>query len=78
MSETHQTELDVRVIQPRQKHPTIFRTFDSLDAGEHFTLVNDHDPAPLRYQFEAERPGAFTWDYLETGPEVWKVRIGKS
>ncbi len=78
MSDTHGTQLDVRVIPPQRKHPTIFQTFDSLDTGEHFFLVNDHDPVPLRYQFEAERPGSFTWEYLENGPNVWKVRIGKS
>jgi len=41
-------------------------------------LVNDHDPKPLYYQFRFEREGQFTWDYLEEGPEVWQVRIGKT
>jgi uncharacterized protein (DUF2249 family) len=40
--------------------------------------VNDHDPKPLYYQFDAEHSGAFTWDYLESGPETWRVRIGKT
>jgi uncharacterized protein (DUF2249 family) len=40
-------------------------------------LVNDHDPRPLRYQFEAEHAGRYSWDYLEAGPEVWRVRIGR-
>lgn len=71
-------ELDVRVIPPRDKHPTIFRTFESLEVGEAFDLLNDHDPFPLRYQFEAERPGEFEWTYLEMGPEVWRVRIARS
>jgi uncharacterized protein (DUF2249 family) len=70
-------QLDVRVIPPREKHPAIFRTFDALEAGESFVLVNDHDPFPLRYQFEAERTGAFTWEYLEQGPVVWRVQIGR-
>lgn len=71
-------ELDVRVIPPRDKHPTIFRTFESLLVGEAFDLLNDHDPFPLRYQFEAERPGEFIWTYLETGPMTWRVRISRS
>lgn len=70
-------ELDIRVVPPREKHPTIFRTFDSLGAGEAFTLINDHDPFPLRHQFEATRTGQYTWDYAESGPAVWRVRIGK-
>lgn len=70
-------ELDVRVIPPRDKHPTIFRTFDELPKGEAFVLVNDHDPRPLRYQLAAERPDSFDWTYEEQGPEVWRVRIAK-
>lgn len=71
------TTIDVRHIIPRERHPLIFSTFDHLDAGEALLLVNDHDPKPLFYQFQAESNGKFTWDYLENGPEVWQVRIGK-
>ncbi|MDT8342337.1 MAG: DUF2249 domain-containing protein [Longimicrobiales bacterium] len=70
--------LDVRLLPPREKHPTIFRTFDALAPGEAFTILNDHDPLPLRYQFQAERPNAFTWRYLEEGPEIWRVEIGRT
>ena len=70
-------ELDVRVIPPRDKHPTIFRTFDSLAKGESLVIVNDHDPRPLRYQFAAERPDAFAWTYEAEGPDVWRVRIDR-
>lgn len=76
MAET--TTLDVRQIPPPQRHPQIFGIFESLSAGESFELVNDHDPKPLYYQFEAERTGEFTWDYLEDGPDTWRVRIGKA
>ena len=34
-------------------------------------------PKPLYYQFQAEHTGHFEWSYLETGPDVWRVRIGK-
>lgn len=71
------TTLDVREMAPRERHPTILSTFDALAPGKALELVNDHDPKPLRYQFEAELPGTFTWEYLEEGPEVWRVRIGK-
>jgi uncharacterized protein (DUF2249 family) len=69
-------ELDVRVIPPREKHPTIFRTFDSLASGQAMVIINDHDPKPLKYQLEAERPGKFAWAYEADGPDVWRVRIG--
>lgn len=69
--------LDVRVIPPREKHPTIFSTFHALKPGEAFVLLNDHDPRPLRYQFEAEHAGQYGWEYLEQGPMVWRVQISK-
>ena len=69
--------LDVRAEPPSRRHTVIFEAFEALDAGVGFELVNDHDPKSLYYQFAAERPGAFTWDYLEEGPEVWRVRIGR-
>lgn len=75
MSEIKQ--LDVRPIIPREKHPTIFSTFDALNPGETFQLVNDHDPMPLYYQFNMERPDKFEWEYVEKGPEVWRVNISK-
>jgi uncharacterized protein (DUF2249 family) len=69
--------LDVRELPPARRHTTIFATYEALLPGAGFVLVNDHDPKPLRYQFEAEHAGQFTWDYLEQGPEVWRVRIGR-
>ena len=75
--ETDPVVLDVRPIPPRAKHATIFKVFGALEAGRFFVLVNDHDPRPLRYQFEAERAGKFKWEYLEEGPEVWRVKISR-
>ena len=70
-------ELDVRVIPSRDKHPTIFRTFDCLAKGQAMVIINDHDPRPLHRQFIAMRPDAFDWTYEAEGPEVWRVRIGR-
>lgn len=72
------TDLDVRTEPPARRHELIFQTFEALDPGQAFVLVNDHDPKPLYYQFEAEKPNGFSWDYLEQGPEVWRVRIGRT
>jgi uncharacterized protein (DUF2249 family) len=69
--------VDVREIPPRDRHPLIFQTFDNLQPGQTFVLVNDHDPKPLFYQFSFEREGQFDWTYLEAGPEVWQVRISR-
>ncbi len=79
MSQQTDTQtIDVREIPPRERHPLIFRTFDEVDPGTSFLLVNDHDPQPLYYQLMAERPGQLGWEYLEKGPEVWQVRLTRN
>lgn len=70
--------LDVRTEPHARRHGLIFGNYVKLAAGEGFELVNDHDPKPLYYQFNAQHRGEFTWDYLEQGPDVWRVRIGKA
>lgn len=67
--------LDVRSIPPRERHPLIFEKLGGLKPEESMELTNDHDPKPLYYQIMAEMPGQFDWEYLEAGPEVWRVRI---
>ena len=74
---TDEKIVDVSQLPPPQRHPLIFRTFNSLAPGEAFILVNDHDPKPLYYQFKFEHEGKFSWDYLEQGPKSWRVRIGR-
>ena len=48
------TELDVRSIPPAERHPTIYETFQSMESGEVLTIINDHEPKPLFYEFQAE------------------------
>jgi len=69
--------LDVRAMQPKDRHSKIFGTFKSLKPGESFILVNDHEPKPLLYQFQAEYHGEFDWWVLEQGPQAWRVMIAK-
>ena len=77
-ADTIAATIDVREIAPRMRHPLIFQTFQKLAPGQALLLVNDHDPKPLYYQFDAEFPGLFEWDYRERGPDVWQVRIGRA
>jgi uncharacterized protein (DUF2249 family) len=46
--------LDVRDLPPAQRHERIHDAFEASDAGEVLVVVNDHDPSPLYYEFEAE------------------------
>ncbi|MCZ2356781.1 MAG: iron-sulfur cluster repair di-iron protein [Bacteroidia bacterium] len=77
MEANTQNILNVTLLEPRQKHPTIFARFDELKNGEVLTIHNDHDPKPLYYQMLGERGNTFTWEYLESGPEWWKIKITK-
>ena len=72
-----ETTIDVRSLAPRERHPRIFATFDGMVAGDTILLINDHDPKPLFYQFQAERPGSVHWTPQEQGPERWVIRIEK-
>ena len=69
--------VDVRELPPVQRHQKIFQLVNELAVGGSFILVNDHDPKPLYYQLEAEYPKQFSWTYIDSGPEVWRVEIGK-
>lgn len=72
-----QSIIDVRTLPPAERHRKIFQLVNELAAGTSFVLVNDHDPKPLYYQLEAEYPKQFSWTYLDAGPTVWRVGIGK-
>lgn len=74
---TVQDTLYVPELEPRLKHPTVFKRFDALQSGEGFLLINDHDPIPLFYELKAERGETFDWNKLEDGPELWKVEVTK-
>lgn len=69
--------IDVRTVQPRERHPRIFAMANALAVGKSFLIINDHDPRPLHYQLQAEYPGQFSWTYREAGPEVWRVELGR-
>ncbi|MEX2460326.1 MAG: DUF2249 domain-containing protein [Paenibacillaceae bacterium] len=69
--------VNVTEYPPHLKHKVIFETFDNLKPTEAMLLVNDHDPVPLRFQFESMHAGKYTWDYMEQGPVTFQVKIGK-
>ncbi|OIB59074.1 DUF2249 domain-containing protein [Natrialba sp. SSL1] len=50
------TTLDVRSIPPVDRHPKIHDAFEALEPGETLTIINDHEPKPLFYEFQAEVP----------------------
>ena len=69
--------MDVRPIPCSVKHALIIRTWLELPVGDHFILLNDHDPVPLYYQFAAQWPEAFTWEHLVKAPDEFRIKITK-
>lgn len=70
-------EFDIRPFPPTERHEMFYKAFADIQPGEAFEFINDHDPLPLYYQMEAESKDPFRWEYLEKGPEAWKVRVIK-
>jgi uncharacterized protein (DUF2249 family) len=70
-----ETAIDVRQVERPMRHPLIFDKFDRMGPDESICIVSDHDPRPLRYMFDVKFPGDFRWEYVEEGPDVWRVRI---
>jgi uncharacterized protein (DUF2249 family)/iron-sulfur cluster repair protein YtfE (RIC family) len=68
-------ELDARSVPHAIRHATIFGALDSVSPGGGLVLVAPHDPLPLLRQLEGRAPGAFAVDYLERGPETWRLRF---
>lgn len=70
--------LDVRRLTTWKRHYTFFSTFAALKRGETFVLVNDHDPQRLRFNLDNAVEGDFCWEYIERGPEEWRIRVGRT
>ena len=68
--------LDVRPVAPKHRFETIMGAYHALPPDAVLELVVDHDPECMYYTLLAEHgAAAFTFDYLERGPETWRVRV---
>ena len=70
-------DLDLRSMPPFERHTKIFQVWNALESGETLRIINDHDPKPLQYQFEAEYKNRHEWEYEQGGPQDWIVKIKK-
>jgi uncharacterized protein (DUF2249 family) len=69
-------KLDVRPVEPKHRFETIMSAYDSLPVGGTLQLIVDHDPECMYYTLEATRGGdSFAFEYLERGPETWRVDV---
>lgn len=66
-------ELDVRTVPHAIRHATVFGALDSVSSGDGMILVAPHDPLPLLAQIDQRYSGGFSVEYLERGPEAWRL-----
>lgn len=67
--------LDARVIPHAIRHATIFGALDSLAPGAALVLAAPHDPLPLLDQARQRYGATFAVEYIERGPDAWKLRL---
>lgn len=70
-----QSRIDVRPLPTWERHPKVFAAFDQLGEGATLVVVTDHEPRPLRAEFERRLPHAFTWSQCRVGEGCWEARI---
>ena len=73
-------EIDVRMEPTWRRHARIVASFDALAIGEAMRIVSDHEPRPLKGDFERLRPGQFVWLQSMLGSDTWEVllrRVGE-
>ncbi|HET6652715.1 MAG TPA: DUF2249 domain-containing protein [Nocardioides sp.] len=68
-------ELDARSIPHAIRHATVLGALDTVRVGQGLVLLAPHDPLPLLAQIDRREPGAFAVDYLQRGPETWRLRL---
>lgn len=68
-------ELDTRVIPHAIRHATIFGALDGLATGRGILLVANHNPLPLLAQLEQRAAGQFDVEYVEEGPETFRLSL---
>lgn len=68
-------ELDARQIPHAVRHAAIHGVVDALEPGAAVILVAPHDPLPLLAQIEQRHGASITVDYVERGPDAWKLKL---
>ncbi|MFA5606424.1 MAG: DUF2249 domain-containing protein [Leucobacter sp.] len=68
-------ELDVQTIPHAVRHSAIFGVLDGLRPGFAVVISATHDPVPLLQQLGERSPDQYDVEYLDRGPERWRLQI---
>jgi uncharacterized protein (DUF2249 family) len=75
MKDQRTAELDVRRLPPWERHPKIFGAFVGLQVGGELRVISDHEPRPLREEFERTHPRCYVWMQRMLGADRWEVLL---
>ncbi len=76
--EDGEPQLDARLLPHAIRHAAIFGALDSIAVGSALVLVAPHDPLPLLAQARERYAGGFAVEYLERGPDAWRLRLQRT
>jgi uncharacterized protein (DUF2249 family) len=68
-------ELDARAIPHAIRHGAILGALDGIVPGDGLVLVAPHDPLGLLAQLQQRAPDTFDVEYLQRGPEDWRLSL---
>lgn len=68
-------ELDVQLIPHEIRHATIFGALAGIQPGRGLIIQATHNPVPLLRQLDQLQPGRYRAEYLDDGPEVWRIKF---
>lgn len=69
--------MDLRQFQEAAQRRNILNLLAVLQEGDSFTLLNSSDPKALLETLDTDTPQSLTLEYLERGPETWRLRLTK-
>lgn len=70
-------DLDVREIEPAHRHARVIGQVSSLVPGEVVVVAAPHAPERLLAEIDVDVAGDFSFEYLQQGPDVWRVAISR-
>jgi uncharacterized protein (DUF2249 family) len=70
-------EFDLRGRSSVQMQRTVIQLACELRVGMCFVFLSDHDPDSINSQLQLLYRHQFFWNYLQKGPLLWSVQIGR-
>ena len=70
-------EVDLRPLLPEERLDAVLCALRCLRATDALDVVTDTNPRAVHAWLVEEAPGRFSLNYIENGPECWRLRIAR-